>query len=808
MEEQKKRPLVVNFYAGPGAGKSTCALEVTSMLKKHGIIAEYVPEYAKDLVWAERWDELKNQVHVTDTQYERLNVLRDKVDIAVTDSPIMLGIVYGGDKITEEYRNKIREYNDSFATFNLFVKRGDDYQQEGRLETFEEAKQKDDEIRQLLKDNKIFFSEYDRGNMEIVVKNIQTTLSRLRELENKPAKSEWLSRVIQADEIVGESGNSYRVRLKDGEYAGYEFSYPKRFFGEDKGEGRRMTFAESYKFYLSNGQDKKTMTAAEMSGVAVSQPSAQPAAAEQSGKKQQWQYLNIPAEWFVKRLDNGTMFRVPTDLSFGGYIFFHPNKLIKQAEDGSYNLSYYRDFNITLKQGVNERNLSGEELQAVMAGQAVEGQPTHRISAYTASMAIDKLVISWEKSGVPHGNTWNVEVPEARRSDKQWLDKLAERWVEGYNSTKAGNGEYATYYATALCSMEDAGMELDISMLSDEESWQAAVNSIEGRPEKKANDKLYEKNCPLPLRTHKRFICWKREWSEKRQSYIKEPYNPKSGRKADTTDARTWSDFDTACKAVDKYGLDGVGIILGKGLVGIDLDHCIDEKGQVNERAADIISRVNSYTEVSPSGTGIHILAFADMPEGYKKKNEVEMYGAGRFFTLTGNLYQGKFIKMAKKEEAGESVKAVHAQYLGEKPKRVIPAASLSSSPSDMTDAEILKKLESNSKSGASFLSLYRDGNYQRYADKSDSGRHRADLALCGQIAFYTRNAAQIDRIFRGSALMRDKWDEARGSSTYGADTVDLAIQNCTVFYDKDYAKKQAIEAKKAKAASKPSVME
>ena len=120
----------------------------------------------------------------------------------------------------------------------------------------------------------------------------------------------------------------------------------------------------------------------------------------------------------------------------------------------------------------------------------------------------------------------------------------------------------------------------------------------------------------------------------------KEPINPLNGYGAKANDSATWGTLEQALAAVDKYKLDGIGIELGAGLCGLDLDHCVDEQGQISERAQEIINMMDSYTEISPSGTGIHILFSGNIPEGTRRKDGIEMYSEGRYFTVTGNMYE------------------------------------------------------------------------------------------------------------------------------------------------------------------------
>lgn len=172
MPEQGKKPIVVNFYAGPGAGKTTAAFELTAALKKAGLNVEYVSEYAKELVLEGQTELLSNQQHVTDEQYHRLDRLRDSVDVIVTDSPVLLGIVYGADRIDDAYRRQLRSYYDSFQNIDLHIERKTEYQTEGRVQTEQEAKELDTAISQMLQAQNIncrnYMSEAIHETVELV----------------------------------------------------------------------------------------------------------------------------------------------------------------------------------------------------------------------------------------------------------------------------------------------------------------------------------------------------------------------------------------------------------------------------------------------------------------------------------------------------------------------------------------------------------------------------------------------------------------------------------------------------------------
>ena len=282
------KTLVVNFYAGPGCGKTTAALELTAALKKAGYNVEYVSEYAKELVLEKRFDELQNQQGVTDEQYHRLDRLRGSVDMIVTDSPVLLGLIYGEGKIDAEYSEQIRQYYDSFENFDMLMvrNRSTGYQTEGRLETEQEAIARDAQIETTLKKQGVFFGRYKRDDIAKTVERITQTYNRL--------------------------------------------------YGEE--EAKMPTLSGTF------------------------------------GGSGRWQQVQLDNECLVKRYDNGTMFRIPPGCQYSGYVFFHPNSLVKDGtkiidlqsdtRETCKNLLYSEGYTFTLKNNGKEVKLTGEQLKA------------------------------------------------------------------------------------------------------------------------------------------------------------------------------------------------------------------------------------------------------------------------------------------------------------------------------------------------------------------------------------------------------------------------------------------------------------
>lgn len=214
-EKSKRSPLLINLFAGPSAGKTTAALELTAALKKKGFNVEYVSEYAKELVLENKTELLKNQVHVTDEQFHRLDRLRNSgVEIIVTDSPVLLGKVYGEGKISREYGEKLLTYHNSFDNFNLFVNRGSTFQTEGRVHNLEQSKELDAKILAMLQDNRIFYGNYNHDEIDKTVERITTTFSRLNKLEETTEKNEG-SMTADTNNANAQSARERVLKVRD-----------------------------------------------------------------------------------------------------------------------------------------------------------------------------------------------------------------------------------------------------------------------------------------------------------------------------------------------------------------------------------------------------------------------------------------------------------------------------------------------------------------------------------------------------------------------------------------------------------------
>ncbi|WP_263018124.1 phage NrS-1 polymerase family protein [Natronobiforma cellulositropha] len=301
---------------------------------------------------------------------------------------------------------------------------------------------------------------------------------------------------------------------------------------------------------------------------------------------------------------------------------------------------------------------------------------------------------------------------------------------------------------------------------------------------------------PEALAERAQWICWRAEARGGKQTKV--PVDPSTGGFASTTDDGTWADLESALACASTDAADGIGFVFTAvdPFVGVDLDDCRDpETGAALWPAEQIIDRLDSFTEVSPSGTGYHVILEGDLPRGRNRRGSVEMYDQARFFTVTADHVEGAPRSVRARQDALE---AVHAEYVAidERPDRSteIDAGSDTDSGSppslDLEDEELLERARA-AKNGEKFERLWR-GSTQGYASGSE-----ADMALCYLLAFWTgRDRTRIDRLFRESGLMREKWDDVHyaDGSTYGEKTVERAIANTTDIYEPPRAETDSTE--------------
>lgn len=288
-------------------------------------------------------------------------------------------------------------------------------------------------------------------------------------------------------------------------------------------------------------------------------------------------------------------------------------------------------------------------------------------------------------------------------------------------------------------------------------------------------------NIPEELKTLTQWVCWNLEARDGKETKV--PYFPGTKNRASSTDNSTWKTFDEAVTAYRAGKHNGIGFVFTKDdpYCFIDLDHCRNSETGVEKWAVDIIQRLGSYTEVSQSGTGIHIIVKAKIPAGYgNRKGKFEIYGAGRYACMTGNVLQGYPVTI---EERQEQVKGICDDIFGKTQQPQPEPSKTQPSANTLSDQEILEK--ARKAANADKFNMLMSGQWQgNYPTQSE-----ADSALCCLLAFWTRDPDQIDRLFRQSGLYRDKWDR----KGYGSETINDAFGVVKVHYGGETSKKKDI---------------
>jgi hypothetical protein len=301
-------------------------------------------------------------------------------------------------------------------------------------------------------------------------------------------------------------------------------------------------------------------------------------------------------------------------------------------------------------------------------------------------------------------------------------------------------------------------------------------------------------NIPPELKAIPNWMCWCYELRQNNQGVWKwtKPPLQVNSHYARSDQPRTWTTFER----VLEYYLypigtepNGIGFRPTGDIIGSDLDHCRDPvSGEIGEWAWEIIRLINSYTEISPSGTGIRIFCYGKLPPGRRKNGNVEMYdqSSPKYLTITGHHLPGTPRTLERRQT---EVERAHAEYLGgetepntpEKRQPLTPIERPVTRPMSgtITVDDIVEKA-SHAANGEKFRRLYR-GEVQGAGYLSQS---EAELAFVSMVAFWTGPEPEmIDAVYRASRLHRDKWDSMRGGRTYGEITIEKAMQH-EKYYD------------------------
>jgi len=286
------------------------------------------------------------------------------------------------------------------------------------------------------------------------------------------------------------------------------------------------------------------------------------------------------------------------------------------------------------------------------------------------------------------------------------------------------------------------------------------------------NNMRYD-NIPEDLKVLHQWVCWRKH--KCKDSKI--PVTPGTDSNASVTDPTTWRDYDSALRWYQSRYYDGIGFVFSDNdpYCGIDLDSCRDtETGSINDKALDIIQRLSSYTEISQSGEGIHVIARAKLPaESGNKSGDFEMYDSVRYFCITGDRID-KYPSTIEDRQVQVN-QLCNEIFSKPTPTRNQPQPAITIT---LSDHEIIDRAN-NAANGDKFMKLMAGDTTGYYHSDGSPDPSQADLALCSILAFWTQNADQIFRIVRNSGLYDDKWDR----EDYRNRTIKLALDTVKNHY-------------------------
>ncbi len=281
---------------------------------------------------------------------------------------------------------------------------------------------------------------------------------------------------------------------------------------------------------------------------------------------------------------------------------------------------------------------------------------------------------------------------------------------------------------------------------------------------------------PAELMARNQWVLWRYEPNQKdpEGKPRKVPYCTHGGH-ASVTNESTWTTFEKAAAAYRTGRYSGIGFVFSENdeYCGIDFDHCRDPAtGILTPRVQALIKQLDSYTEVSPSGSGLHSIVKARLVSG-RKTSAMELYERSRYFTVTGRHVEGSPCTVnLRQAEVDDLLSTLTPTLVNKSSADHTAAQPVASNTPSRPDEEIIAIILA-SEDKDRFTSLF-SGGLQDFPGKSHS---ELDLALIGILTRHIGcHRDQIDRIFRRSTLMRPKWDEMRGATTYGQRTIAVSL--------------------------------
>jgi len=296
---------------------------------------------------------------------------------------------------------------------------------------------------------------------------------------------------------------------------------------------------------------------------------------------------------------------------------------------------------------------------------------------------------------------------------------------------------------------------------------------------------LLVKNVPEDMKSESKWLIWSFDIRKGRITKVPRDINrvAKDPKIINRTFPEVINTFGQYVAGPNSYHIDGVGFLIEQPHIFFDYDDALDENGNIiDPNVQKEVELLHSYTEISPSGRGLHVIAKGNST-GLKsaRTEKKEIYFYDRYTTMTGNIWNNDPEYSTIRNIDDETLHAIYDPIAKRNEShRPVQTNMAMNSSSDAIIHHACNIIETDGSDDDIIEHLY---DYE-YSTKLFNGDYEsittdhslADIKLCCQITKYTRNPNQIDAIFRRSGLMRPKWDEMRGSSTYGRGTIEKAL--------------------------------
>jgi N12 class adenine-specific DNA methylase len=627
--------------------------------------------------------------------------------------------------------------------------------------------------------------------------------------ETAKEKTAWLKVNIAKEALIKKYDDTSFMRMPKSkpEYADYTYNLYNSRIKEStqiydlQSDSRepclQVLLKETDNIRLTNKKKETlTLTAREFYEIVGGTTSKDYRTKQSDGK--QWFSVNMPEEAMLGSYDDSSLFQMPNKPETAGFSFYVPNALISrdgEGESGRLTVRLPEDFEITA------RNKAKGETLKLTAYTLYDFCNDTDISDFAVGKSADgESGGGWNSFGVPraakiteYGERTLFKMPKGELEN--FFYYIPDKLVKENGETGVLQFNLPNDFIVRLTDNKNGEkVELSLEQFLKEvkDKTEADYTSNFYKPsESKANkfaakEKEFTANVPDEMKDRPNWCIVRTKENAEKGRLEKFLIDCHTGKAAEIDNPSTWTDFKTACEYAKKNGGETLAYALdGKDKICcIDLDYCIDEKGNHSDLAIKLMTKSRgTYTEHSISGKGVHIFGKTDGLDvrAFARDGDLEFYQNGRFIAMTGDVV-GNSKELLNLDKT--AVKTVLEEKCAKRTELKGAGQGIEGL-SSMSDRDVVEKAIS-SKGGETFKALYNGQNLQ-------NNHSNSDMSLMNRLAFWTNgDKEQMLRVFATSGLYRPN-----KSINYYEHSVIKAIQDTTSRYQPQSSKSKPTENKK-----------